>query len=358
MAIDKFILFNRWRYGNIVFDVVIIFLSVFIFSCTKSGYNTKSLPDKLVVLAEITAGDTANIPIGSTLAAGTGNTIIFSKLDNVDAIITGQGAGTQTLLLNTTSDFTSNPMAVYSGTSVFVNNNTYTLSATDPLLGSIEATTVVPDSFSAKKTETETDDLNGKKVLRFAFTINDAAAQKNYYIFDAVKQLVNTFKYFYWQGTRYDYNTQQGYNLYQQVQNNPNVVLYTDTILTHQYLQLNVFTRDNNTANAGIGTLDSAYSRIFITDSLFNGHQYETEFYISRDYFKAADSTQKGVVQVRVKSVSKELYDYLFQYERYNLNFGNFPVGNLSSPQGNIKNGFGIFGGSARKQWSFYYDSL
>jgi hypothetical protein len=358
MTFHKLILKYKSRNSHLMVACLAMLLHFVIFSCKKNAYNTKSLPNKLVVLAEITAGDTANIPIGTTLQAGSGNTIIFTKLDNVDASIAGQNGGRQTLSLNTAPDFTTAPVAVYSGTSIFDYNNTYTLTATDPQLGTIEAITNIPDSFSAKKTETESDDLNGKKVLRFAFTINDAADQKNYYLFDAVKQLVNVSRYFFWQGTKYDYDTQQGYDLFQQIQNNPGVLLLRDTLLTHQYLQLNVFTRDTNTANAGIGSLDSAYKRIFITDSLFNGHQYETEFYISRDYFKATDPQQNGIVQVRVKSVSKELYDYLYQYERYNLNFGNFPVGNLSTPQGNVKNGFGVFGGSAKKQWSFYYDSL
>jgi hypothetical protein len=337
---------------------LLIFSNIVFSACNKNNYTAKNLPNKLVILAEITAGDSANIPIGSTLPAGNGDLIVFKKLENIDASIEQQNGLAQLLTLNNSADFSANPMAVYSSASLFNYNNSYTLTATDPQLGTITATTTIPDNFQAINIETETGDLNGKNVLRFAFTINDAADQKNYYMFDAVKQLVNISRYFFWQGIRYDYNTPQGYDLFLQVNNNPGVVLKYDTVPTHQYLQLNVFTQDNKTGNASIGSLDSGYKRIFISDSLFNGGQYETEFFISSDHFKASNPQQTGIVQIRVKSVSKELYDYLYQYERYNLNFGNFPVSNLSSPQGNIKNGFGIFGGSAKKQWSLYYDSL
>ena len=76
------------------------------------------------------------------------------------------------------------------------------------------------------------------------------------------------------------------------------------------------------------------------------------------DHFIAANPQETGIVQVQVKSVSRELYDYLFQYEKYNQDFGNFNVGNLASPVGNVQNGFGVFGGSVRKQWSYYFDPL
>jgi hypothetical protein len=76
------------------------------------------------------------------------------------------------------------------------------------------------------------------------------------------------------------------------------------------------------------------------------------------DHFIAADPQETGIVQVQVKSVSKELYDYLLQYEKYNQDFGYFSVSSLTSPVGNVQNGFGVFGGSVRKQWSYYFDQL
>ena len=339
--------------------VVIFYLSSLLFvSCRKNIYGTISLPNQLVVLAEITAGDSAIIPIGSALQAGTGNQINFRKLGNVDASITGPSGISMPLTLNNAPDFMANPMAVYSASLVFANSSAYSLSATAPQFGSAEASTMIPPDFSVEMRGTETDEYGGKEVLRFDFSISDEVSQKNYYVFEAVKQLATVSKYFFWQGTKYDFNSQQGADLYQQVKNNPGVSLLTDTLLTHQYLQLDVFTQDMNTANTVIGPLDSAYKRIFITDSLFNGKLYTTHFFVARDHFHASSAQQTGIVLIRVKSVARELYEYLLQYEKYSKNLGNLPVGNLTSPQGNVKNGIGIFGGAVRKQWSLYYDSL
>ena len=353
---NQIIIFNKFT--SLPAYCILLWGAAGILSCNKNSVDNRQITGKMVVLTEITAGDTANIPIGSTLPAGNGDAIVFEKLNTVVANINGQDGSAESLFLNNSPDFSSNPMAVYSGAMTLKYNTTYTLSATEPQLGTIAATTTIPNNFSVQQTETEMDDLNGKSVLRFGFNIHDAGGEKNYYIFEAVKQLVNISRYFYWQGIKYDYNLQQGYDLYQQVKNNTGVVLLRDTLLTHHDIRLNTYIKDNNTGNANLSSLDSPFRRIFITDSLFNGRDYESEIWIAMDHFIAADPQETGIVQVQVKSVSKELYDYLFQYEKYNQDFGYFSVSNLTSPVGNVQNGFGVFGGSVRKQWSYYFDQL
>ncbi|MBS1600419.1 MAG: DUF4249 family protein [Bacteroidetes bacterium] len=347
---------NRYKY-ILRWQSIFFILAIITGSCKKQLYNSQLLPDKMVVLAEITAGDSANIPIGETLSAGSGGEINFQKLNSVSASISSQ-AGMQSLSLNTSPDFTDNPMAVYSNPANFEKNTEYTLSATEPQIGSISATTKIPNDFSVGNIESEMDDLNGKRVLKFRFVINDAGDEKNYYMFEAVKQLVSISRHFFWQGNQYDYNTPSGYDLYQQVKNNPGVALLLDTVLTDRFIRLNVYTRDSRTDNASMSSLDSSFRRIFITDSLFNGGEYQTELDIDRTNFVGDSPSTIGIVRVQMKSVAKELYDYLSQYEKYMLAFGNFPVNSLVSPSGNINNGFGVFGGSYRKQWSFYYDVL
>ena len=338
---NQIIIFNKFT--RLPAYCILLWGAAGILSCNKNSVDNRQITGKMVVLTEITAGDTANIPIGSTLPAGNGDAIVFEKLNTVVANIYGQDGSAESLFLNNSPDFSSNPMAVYSGAMTLKYNTTYTLSATEPQLGTIAATTTIPNNFSVQQTETEMDDLNGKSVLRFGFNIHDAGGEKNYYIFEAVKQLVNISRYFYWQGIKYDYNLQQGYDLYQQVKNNTGVVLLRDTVLTHHYIRLNTNTKDNNTSNANMSSLDSPFRRIFITDSLFNGRDYESEIWIAIDHFIAADPQETGIVQVQVKSVSKELYDYLFQYEKYNQDFRYFSVSNLTSPVENVQNSFKVF---------------
>jgi hypothetical protein len=56
--------------------------------------------------------------------------------------------------------------------------------------------------------------------------------------------------------------------------------------------------------------------------------------------------------------VSKELYNYLKLYEKYKTDFGSVPTNQLVSPAGNIVNGLGIFGGSAKRERIYYFDVL
>lgn len=263
-------------------------------SCGKNSYNSRQQSGKMVVLTEIDAGDTANIPIGSTSPAGSGNAIHFQKLNSVLANISGTDGSMQTLTLNSSADFSDNPMAIYSGFIRFNVNTVYTLSATDPGIGSISAKTRMPADFHVQNTASEPDDLNGRSVLRFGISIDDAGDEKNYYIFEALKQMVSISRFFYWQGQRYNFNTQAGFDLFQQVKNSPGVGLLIDTLMTHQYIRMNVYTKDNQTANTSIGSLDSPYNRIFMTDSLFNGRAYETEIIVFPGPCSCGQSTGIG----------------------------------------------------------------
>ena len=67
---------------------------------------------------------------------------------------------------------------------------------------------------------------------------------------------------------------------------------------------------------------------------------------------------QKGRILLQVKSASEELFDYLLVYEKYKTDFGTIATNQLTSPTGNVQNGLGIFGGSSKKQQTFYFDTL
>ena len=51
-----------------------------IYSCKKTFSSGQFVDDKLVVLAEITAGDSMEIPIGKTIKVGNGGLIRFEKV--------------------------------------------------------------------------------------------------------------------------------------------------------------------------------------------------------------------------------------------------------------------------------------
>jgi hypothetical protein len=186
----------------------------------------------------------------------------------------------------------------------------------------------------------------------------DSPGVSHNYVFEAVKQLIRLSHYFYWQGIRYNYDKPDGKKLYAQVKNSPGVKLFCDTLPSNIFKRLSIFTDDPNVDNAQASSLDSPFRRIFLPAPVVSGQSYTASFSIDRKYFAADNDGSRGRVLVQIKSVSPELYNYLFWYEKYKSDIGSIPPGQLYSPPGNVQNGLGIFGGSARREWVFYFDNL
>ena len=136
------------------------------------------------------------------------------------------------------------------------------------------------------------------------------------------------------------------------------VKLIEDTVFSPEIIRLDVFTRDAQTDNSKIGNRDSAFSRIFLRDSLFNGSSYSSAFLIDMSRFEANAPQQKGVVIIRIKSVDRAFYDYMVQYDKYQHDLGKIPASQLDEPNGNIQNGLGIFGAATKREWRLFYDDL
>lgn len=343
---------------RVLVSVSFFLLYILVLSCKKEVRTTNAGKNKIVVLAEITAGDSAMIPVGTSARVGNGEVIAFEKLTNASVSISSSINGTSPLAWSNSAEFANNPTAIYTYSDQFKASQTYSLAISHPGFDLLTATTQIPAPFSVQDIEFNEGGINGRDVLKLNFTISDAAEEKNYYMFEAVKQLVSVQQYFIWQGIRYDYNTAYGKEVYDVASDQENVEIIRDTILTNKFIRLNVFTSDPKTENEGFLTNDSSYHRIFLTDSLFNGSNYLTSFSVDKTYFEAGSPEQNGRVLVRVKSINKELFDYLTSYEKYRSEFGVVPPANLASPAGNINNGLGVFGGSYKKEWIFYYDEL
>ena len=148
----------------------------------------------------------------------------------------------------------------------------------------------------------------------------------------------------------------QGKAFYEQIKNTPGVKLFTDTVGLNKFVRLNVYTEDDQSENAKIDNLTNPFRRIFFLDPVFNGEYYTTKVYIDKQFF--ISSQQKGRVRLQVKSVNQDLYNYLKLYEKYKTDFGSVPTNQLISPTGNIENGLGIFGGSAKRERVYYFDPL
>lgn len=337
--------------------LIFIYLAFLLVACKREPV-VRHTESRLVVLAEITGGDTAMIPLGQSTTTREGSALRFGKVSNASVSLVNENNQWTRLFSSSNAAYRNNPTSMYTCNEVMRAGQEYGLHINHPVLGTASATTRIPDPFLLREVFAENKKLNNEEVLVFNFTVQDEAAERNFYIFEAVKQLVSVSMYFMWQGTKYDFGSPEGKTLYDQLKTQQQVELHKDTIPMATYLRLPVYTFDRKTENARFGTLDSAYARIFIQDSTFNGAAHSSFIAIPKKIFRATTEAEKGRVVVRIKSVSNELFRYLSDYERYRMDFGILPVQQLVSPRGNIQNGLGVFGGVNRQEFIYYYDDL
>ncbi|THU40391.1 DUF4249 family protein [Niastella caeni] len=332
-----------------------LLLLFFTSACKKNFSSDQFEDDKLVVLAEITAGDTVKIPIGKTIKVENGSLIRFEKVNDATVTLTETNNMSWVLQPSYSWQYINNPTSVFTNRKRFKANTRYKIEINHPTLGVVKAETHIPTIPVMFGIDTSSTTFNDKEVFAANVSWKDSLDNEEFYIIEAVKELVKTSHYFYYQGKRYNYDTQIGRNMYEQVKNTPGVHLLRDTIGSNKFIRLNVYTQDDRSENARIDKLTNPFRRIFFTDPV-NGQRYTTRVYIDKHFF--IDPQQKGRIRLQLKSVSKELYNYLKLYEKYKTDFGSVPTNQLVSPTGNVQNGLGIFGGSAKRERVYYFDSL
>lgn len=334
-----------------------LLLPVLLLSACKKHFSSDQFEDdKLVVLAEITALDTVKIPIGKTIKVENGSLIRFEKVNDATVTLTETNTNSWILQPNYSLQYINNPTSVFTNKKRFKPNTTYKIEINHPTLGLVKASTHIPTFPRLITVDTGSALYNDKEVLTANITWKDSLNHEEYYIIEALKEQVKNNHFFYYQGQRYSYDTQAGKEFYETVKNTPGVTLLKDTVGLNKFTRLYIYTEDDQSDNALIDKLTNPFRRIFFPDAICNGINYTTRVYIDKQFF--VDPKQKGRVRLQLKSVSRELYNYLKLYEKYKTDFGSVPANQLVSPSGNIENGLGIFGGSAKRERIYYFDVL
>ena len=327
-------------------------------SCKKSFTSNQFVDDKLVLLAEITAGDSMEIPIGKTIRVGSGGLIRFEKVTDATAKINDASANSFMLLPNYSMQYAANPTTVFTNRRRFRANTNYYIEIKHPTLGIVRASTHVPPNPKLISIDTAAAQYQGRAVLAANITFQDDPLANNFYIIEAVKELVKISHFFFYRGVRYSYDVAEGKTLYNQVKNTAGVRLLRDTVPQNKFTRINLYTEDANTENSRINSLTNPFRRIFMPDHTFNGQHFTIKVFLDRQFFAATEAQQKGRVLLQLKCASKELYDYLLVYEKYKTDFGSVPTSQLISPVGNVDNGLGIFGGSSKREHIYYFDTF
>jgi hypothetical protein len=334
----------------------LILLVLFISACKKNFSSDQFEDGKLVVLAEITALDSVKIPIGKTIKVENGSLIRFEKVNDATVTITENNTEPWVLQPNYSQQYINNPTSVFTNKKRFKANASYRIDINHPTLGLVSATTYIPVLPRLIGADTSSTQFNDKDVLAVSITWKDSVNYDEFYIIEAVKELVKNNHFFIYQGKRYSYDTQSGKEFYETVKNTPGIRILTDTVGLNKYTRLNLYTEDDQSENVKLDKLTNPFRRIFFLDTKFNGEYYNTTVFIDKQFF--VDARNKGRVRLQLKSVSQELYDYLKLYEKYKTDFGSVPTNQLVSPTGNVENGLGIFGGSAKREKIYYFDVL
>lgn len=324
--------------------------------CRKNLSGDSFEDDKLVVLAEITAGDSVKIPIGKTIKVENGSLIRFEKVNDATVTLTQTNAMSWVLTPNYSQQYANNPTSVFTGKKRFRANTTYKIEINHPTLGLVKASTHIPVLPRLLGIDTGSTQFNNREVLAANITWKDSLNHEEFYIIEAVMEQVKNNHFYFYQGRRYSYDTPQGKEFYETIKNTPGIKIFTDTVGLGRFTRLNLYTEDGNSENARIDKLTNPFRRIFFSDPVFNGGNYTTRVYIDKHFF--TDAQKKGRIRLQLKSVSKELYNYLKLYEKYKTDFGSVPTSQLVSPSGNVVNGLGIFGGSAKRERVYYFDIL
>ncbi|MCS3801548.1 DUF4249 domain-containing protein [Niastella sp. OAS944] len=333
-----------------------LLLALMVCSCKKNFSSDQFEDDKLVVLAEITAGDSVKIPIGKTIKVENGNLIRFEKVNDATVTLTETNTMSWVLQPNYSPQYANNPTSMFTNKKRFKANTSYMIEINHPTLGLVKASTHIPTLPKLLSVDTSSSLFNDKEVFATTISWKDSLNYDEFYIIEAVKELVKNNHFYFYQGKRYSYDTPEGKEFYGQIKNTPGVKLLTDTVGLGKYVRLNLYTEDDLSENARIDKLTNPFRRIFFPDESFNGVIRTTRVYIDKLFF--VDPKQKGRIRLELKSVNKELYDYLMLYEKYKTDFGSVPTSQLVSPTGNIQNGLGIFGGSTKRERVYYFDSL
>lgn len=173
---------------------------------------------------------------------------------------------------------------------------------------SVSATSIVPEINSNFEIDTSVLTLEGQQIFRVDINISDFEGMGNFYMWEM--ELL------------------QGSDRF--LSNIKTNDLYTEQIIS----------------------ADEKQTKIFLKDDQFDGQNYSTSFYSAQALSNPGANTTS---EVRLFSVSEDLYEYYRTLEIYNSLRTNSNT-NLSAPinvHSNIENGLGIFAGYNVSKYQF-----
>lgn len=321
---------------------------------------SKSLPlpevkgeKKIVLLGELIANENPYLRAGQSISISSNTNAKIELLTDINVKI-GDDAGNETFLNGEEDDNSSSLHTIpYTGNLTLQPQRTYTLTAVQKDLGTAIVNVPIPQPFTASLVDVTETQYAGTDVVKFTIQIDDPNGDDLYAI-ECLKQQIDVQGEFLYNNNWLDIPT--NIFLYDSLKNkNPNITTRYDTTFYNVFDRQYLFSNDPNSENLRDNTTTSSYRRILFRDDKFKGQHYTTQVYVRKDNLGSV--FPKGQYILSLKSVSKEYFNYLGQYEGvagYSYTTSNIP----SSMKGNIANGFGIVGGVYKIQFNYVADDV
>ncbi len=321
--------------------------------CTK----TLDLPAgkaerKIVLFAELVAGDSLYMRAGLSVAVTSGSDMKFSVPDGLSVVLS-DGTSSKVLPGGVDSLTSSAHTYVYTDPRVLAVGDSFSVSATYPGMETATATVVIPKPVSVSLVDTSSVQYNSDSTIKFRLKIDDDPSADNYYVVECLKQHMDVVPLFFYNDKWLPVAINRA--LYARLKAEGPLSERTDTTYYRRFSRIQLYTNDNNTENAYDEGLTMLQDRVLLKDRLFNGGTYYTDVYVRKA--PTVDSV-KGLTIFYVKNVTREYFEFLKSYEQYSAGSSSF--NSLDQPRNlksNVKNGGGVVGGVSQRTFRFLMDN-
>ncbi|MBL7690620.1 MAG: DUF4249 family protein [Flavipsychrobacter sp.] len=307
---------------------------------------------KIVLFAELVAGDSLYMRAGLSVAVTSGSDMKFTVPDGLSVVLS-DGSSSKVLPGGVDSLTSSAHTYVYTDPRILAVGDSFAVSATYPGMETATATVVIPKPVSVSLVDTVTVQYNSDSTIKFRLKIDDDPSADNYYVVECLKQHMDVVHSFFYNDKWLPVSLNRA--LYARLKAEGPLSERMDTAYYRRYSRIQLYTNDNNTENAYDEGLTMLQDRVLLKDRLFNGSTYYTDVYVRKA--PTVDSV-KGVTIFYVKNVTREYFEFLKSYEQYSGSSSSF--NSLDQPRNlksNVKNGGGVVGGVSQTTFRFLMDN-
>ncbi|XZF13799.1 DUF4249 family protein [Chitinophagaceae bacterium MMS25-I14] len=330
--------------------------------CTVFGNCTKELklPDingkpEIVLIGELIAGNPISIRGGQSIPLSSGSNLKFTIPDQLR--VTLQNKTGLLIYVNGTQDSFSQSLHTLSLTAPFkiAAGQTYSITAQNDQLGTATCSVQIPNPFSGHITDTATAEYSGSQLWRIRVQLQDNGIETNYYVIEAVKQVMYIDGSFSYQGQTLQVS--QNRLLYDSLRNTPAPpAVAWDTTRNNSFERVDIYTKDPNTENIKLSNPLSTNRRILLSDKAFSGQTYTTDVYLDKSSFVSAADSSKGQIIVKIRSVNADYFNFLEGYEMFEPTTGFTSLAQPVKIEGNVNGGMGMVGGVYEYQCTYIFD--